>query len=278
MNRLRVAGYKSGAWSNYQQHPSAMSLSVIIITKNEEANLQACLDSVRFADQWVVVDSASTDNTRAIASAFGAEVTQTHTWPGFGAQKNLALGLATQDWVLSIDADERVTPELAAEIVQAMQRPEAQAFEIPRLTQFCGQWIHHCGWTPDHVLRLFRRGQAGFSEDLVHERVVLKAGTPVSRLQSRLLHYSYPTPAHYWRKLEHYSTAWAAQSHARGKASSMPRAITSGLMAFVKSYVFRLGFLDGAMGFAVCAMQAQAAFGKYFTLYCLNQQNAPQKT
>ncbi|MFI5445781.1 glycosyltransferase family 2 protein [Polaromonas sp. UC242_47] len=253
-----------------------MSLSVIIITKNEEANLQACLESVRFADQWVVVDSASTDNTRAIASAFGAEVTTTQTWPGFGPQKNLALSLATQDWVLSLDADERVTPELAAEIRQAMQTSGENAFEIPRLTQFCGQWIHHCGWTPDHVLRLFRRGQAEFSNDLVHERVILKSGA-LARLKFQLLHYSYPTPAHYWRKLEQYSLAWAEQAHARGKTSSMPRAVTSGLVAFLKSYIFRLGILDGSMGFAVCAMQAQAAFGKYFTLYCLNQQNASRK-
>ena len=254
-----------------------MTLSVIIITKNEEANLQACLESVRFADQWVVVDHASTDNTRAIATAFGAEVTSTLDWPGFGAQKNLALGMATREWVLSLDADERVTPELAAEIQRAMQDPAARAFEIPRLTQFCGQWIHHCGWTPDHVLRLFRRGQASFSEDLVHERVILQSGPP-ARLQSRLLHYSYPTPAHYWRKLGQYSMAWAEQAHALGKPSSMPRAVTSALLAFVKSYIFRLGILDGSMGFAVCAMQAQAAFGKYFTLYCLNQKNASSKT
>jgi glycosyltransferase involved in cell wall biosynthesis len=253
-----------------------MSLSVIIITKNEEANLQACLESVRFADQWVVVDNASTDQTRAIAQAFGAEVTATQNWPGFGPQKNLALGQARHDWVLSIDADERVTPELALEIQKAMQNRAADAFEIPRLTQFCGQWIHHCGWTPDHVLRLFRRGHARFSDDLVHERVILNSGALV-RLNARLLHFSYPTPAHYWRKLEQYSLAWAQQAHARGKTSSMPRAVTSGLMAFLKSYFFRLGILDGSMGFAVCAMQAQAAFGKYFTLYCLNQQNASKK-
>lgn len=254
-----------------------MTLSVIIITKNEEANLQACLESVRFADQWVVVDNASTDNTCAIARAFGAQVTETAAWPGFGPQKNLALGLATQEWVLSLDADERVTPELAAEIQQAVLHGAADAFEIPRLTQFCGQWIHHCGWTPDPVLRLFRRGQGRFSDDLVHERVILSSGA-VSRLNSKLLHYSYPTPAHYWRKLEQYSLAWATQAHARGRSSSMPRAVISGVVAFIKSYFFRLGILDGSMGFAVCAMQAQAAFGKYFTLYCLNQKNAPQKT
>ena len=254
-----------------------MSLSVIIITKNEEAHLQACLESVNFADQWIVVDNNSSDNTRAIAAAFGAEVTQTQIWPGFGPQKNLALSLATGQWVLSIDADERVTPELALEIRQAMADRAADGYDIPRLTQFCGQWIHHCGWSPDFVLRLFRRGQARFTDDLVHERVQLSSGARL-KLKARLLHYSYPTPAHYWRKLAQYSTAWAEQAHAHGKLSSMPRAVTSGLMAFIKSYIFRLGFLDGSMGFAVCAMQAQAAFGKYFTLYCLNQQHAPKKS
>ena len=251
-----------------------MTLSVIIITKNEEANLQACLESVRFADQWVVVDSASTDGTRELAHAFGAQVIETAVWPGFGPQKNIALAHATGEWVLSLDADERVPPALAAEIRQAMASAEADAYEIPRLTQFCGQWIRHCGWTPDAVLRLFRRGRAEFSDDLVHERVRLTSGVP-ARLKSQLLHYSYPTPAHYWRKLEQYSLAWAEQAQARGKTTSMLRAVTSGFMAFVKSYFFRLGILDGSMGFAVCAMQAQAAFGKYFTLYCLNQKNAP---
>ena len=124
-----------------------MTLSVIIITKNEEANLQACLESVRFADQWVVVDSASTDSTRAIARAFGAEITETLAWPGFGPQKNLALGLATQEWVLSLDADERVTPELAAEIQQVIGHRGADAFEIPRLTQFCGPRTRCCAFS-----------------------------------------------------------------------------------------------------------------------------------
>lgn len=254
-----------------------MSLSVVIITKNEASNIKACLESVSFADEWIVLDSGSSDDTVQIARAFGAKVTTTPTWPGFGPQKNLALVQASGDWVLSLDADERVTPELAAQIVAALKNPGSVAFELPRLTQFCGRWIHHCGWTPDHVLRLFRRGQAAFSDDLVHERVVLKAGA-VSRLSAPLLHYSYPTPAHYWRKLEQYSVAWAEQSYARGQRSSMPRAVTSGFVAFVRSYFFRLGILDGSMGFAVCAMQAQAAFGKHFTLYCLHQQDASKQS
>ncbi len=251
-----------------------MRLSVIVITRNEAANLRACLESVAFADETIVLDNASTDATAAIARECGATVTHTDDWPGFGPQKNRALALATGDWVLSIDADERVTTELAAQIQDAMGSGRAPAFEIPRLTRFCGQWIRHCGWTPDYVLRLFRRGTARFSNDLVHERVLLDGPRP-ARLSSPLLHESYPTPAHYWRKLEAYSHAWATQRHAEGRTTSMARAALSGWVAFVRSYVFRLGFLDGAMGFAVCTMQAQAAFGKYFALYCLNRQDDP---
>ncbi len=251
-----------------------MRLSVIVITRNEAANLRDCLASVAFAHELIVVDNASTDGTPGIARDCGAQVAHTDDWPGFGPQKNRALALATGDWVLSIDADERVTPALAAQIQDAMASGRADAFEIPRLTRFCGQWIRHCGWTPDHVLRLFRRGAARFSDDLVHERVVLAQGRP-GRLASPLLHDSYPTPSHYWRKLEAYSQAWAAQRHAQGRTTSMARAALSGWVAFMRSYVLRLGFLDGAMGFAVCTMQAQAAFGKYFALYCLNRQDDP---
>ena len=250
-----------------------MTLSVVVITRNEAANLRACLESVSFADEIVVLDSGSTDDTTAIARDCGARVSETADWPGFGPQKNRALALATGDWVLSLDADERVTPQLAAQIQAAMASGAAAAFEMPRLTRFCGQWIHHCGWTPDHVLRLFRRDQARFSDDLVHERVLAELGTACRRLTSPLLHESYPTPAHYWRKLEAYSQAWARQHHARGRQTSMARAGAAGVVAFLRSYFLRLGFLDGAMGFAVCTMQAQAAFGKYFALYCLNRQD-----
>lgn len=247
-------------------------LSVIIITFNEAANIGACLDSVSFADEVIVVDSGSTDDTIAIATAKGARVTVTHDWPGFGPQKSRALALATQPWVLSLDADERVTPELSQEIRQAIAHGGNSAYSIPRLTQFCGQWIRHCGWTPDYVLRLFKRDSARFSTDLVHEQVLVEAAKPTP-LESPLLHYSYPTPGHYWRKLEQYSRAWAKQRFAQGQNTSMLRAFLAGLVAFLRSYLFRLGFLDGAMGFAVCTMQAQAAFGKYFELYCLNRKN-----
>jgi glycosyltransferase involved in cell wall biosynthesis len=247
-------------------------LSVIIITFNEIANIQACLSSVAFADEVIVVDSGSTDGTVDVARQMGAVVQVTPDWPGFGLQKRRALEMASHAWVLSLDADERVPPALATQILEVVAANQAVACEIPRLTQFCGRWIYHCGWTPDHVLRLFQRDAADFSDDLVHERVVLQRGE-VRRLKAALLHYSYPTPAHYWRKLELYSQAWAIQRHAKGQTTSMLRAGLAGVVAFLRSYVFRLGFLDGAMGFAVCTMQAQAAFGKYFALYCLNQKN-----
>ena len=253
-------------------------MSVILIARNEAANIAACLASVAFADEIIVLDNASTDATAAIAQAAGATVVQVADWPGFGPQKNRALDRATGDWVLSIDADEQVTPALASEIKAAVASgSKLNAYEMPRLTQFCGQWIHHCGWSPDRVLRLFRRGTARFTDDLVHERLAPLEAAPIGRLQAQLLHYSYPTPAHYWRKLQQYSEAWAKQRHAQGRKTSMLRAALSGVVAFGRSYFFRLGFLDGAMGFAVCTMQAQAAFGKYFALYCLNQQDDPTK-
>ena len=257
------------------------TLSVIVIANNESANIVACLASVSFADQIVVVDSGSTDNTVELAKSMGAQVLQTKDWPGFGKQKNRALDLATCDWVFSIDADERVTPELAKQIKAAIHFEDKNdsksnqnsskllAYEIPRLTQFCGQWIRHCGWSPDLVLRLFKRGSAKFSNDLVHERIVQSSGT-CGKLTTPMLHFSYPTPASYWRKLDQYSQAWAQQKFAEGRQTSMLLAALSGVVAFVRSYFFRLGFLDGALGFAVCTMQEQSAFGKYFTLYCLN--------
>jgi glycosyltransferase involved in cell wall biosynthesis len=249
------------------------TLSVIVITRNEQANIEACLESVAFADELIVVDSGSVDATTDLARNWGAKVSVVADWPGFGPQKNRALALATGDWVLSIDADERVSAALAHEIQTVVASLTVSAFEIPRVTQFCGQWIRHCGWTPDYVLRLFRRGSAQFSNDLVHERVVLESNVKLGRLRETLLHFSYPTPSNYWRKLEQYSQAWAEQRYANGQQSSMVRAGLAGVVAFVRTYFFRLGFLDGAMGFAVCTMQAQAAFGKYFALYCKNQKD-----
>jgi glycosyltransferase involved in cell wall biosynthesis len=255
-----------------------MKISAALIVCNESSNLASCVNSLSWTSECVILEHGSTDGTPAIAQSLGVKLIQTVDWPGFGLQKNRAIDAASCEWILSLDADERVSPELAAEIQAALAQADSQghnlAFEIPRLTQFCGQWIYHSGWTPDYVLRLFRRGDARFSHDLVHERLVLaNESIRVVRLKNPLLHYSYPTPEHYWRKLQRYSRDWALQRHAQGQTTTMTRAALSAVAAFLRSYVLRLGFLDGAMGFAVCTMQAQSAFGKYFELYCLGRQN-----
>jgi glycosyltransferase involved in cell wall biosynthesis len=254
-----------------------MQLSIVIITHNESTNIGPCLDSVAFAQEWIVVDYASTDDTVAIAKARGAKLIETTDWPGFGAQKNRALDQAQGQWVLCLDADERVSPELAASIKQVLTDEPCEVYAFSRMTQFCGRWIGHCGWSPDYVTRLFPRNQARFSEDLVHERLLTKK--VVKRLPGYLWHYSYPTPQHYWRKLQSYSAAWAEQRFFEKKTSSMGRAVLSGLFAFIRSYILRLGFLDGAMGLVVCVMQAQAAFAKHFHLYYLHHttHHGPEK-
>jgi len=242
------------------------SLSVILITKNEAPNIRDCLQSVAWADEVVVVDSGSTDDTVAIAKQMGARVYE-HDWPGFGPQKNRALGYASKDWVFSIDADERVTPELRAEIEQAMQAGEADGYYCPRLSQFCGKFIHHSGWYPDYVLRLFKRGAGRFSDSLVHESVLLTGST--ARLKTPLLHYSYLTTADVERKVEHYSNAAAQQMLQAGKQSSWAGAALSGGWAFVRTYIIRLGMLDGAAGWNIALMNARTTYLKYRKLEAL---------
>ncbi len=241
------------------------ALSVILITKTEAANIRACLDSVAWADEIIVVDSVSTDETAAIAGQMGAIVHE-HDWPGFGPQKNRALGYASKDWVLSIDADERVTPELRVEIEQAMHA-DADGYYCPRLSQFCGHFIHHSGWYPDYVLRLFRRGAGRFSDSLVHESVLLTGRT--GKLKNPLLHYSYLTKDDVERKVEHYSNAAAQQMFQAGKRSSWAGAALSGGWAFVRTYIIRLGILDGVAGWNIARMNARTTFLKYRKLEAL---------
>ena len=247
-----------------QAHPT---LSAIIITRNEAHNLHDCLQSMHgLADEIIVVDSQSTDNTVAIAQQHGAKVSQPADWPGFGPQKNRALDLATCDWVFSIDADERVTPELAAEIKHLLQYGDASvAYKVPRLSSYCGKFIHHAGWQPDYVLRLFKRDTARFSDDLVHERVVTEQ--PVHVLKHHLFHYSYLNFSQVLSKVDAYSTASAKQAYARGKRSSVAGALGHGAWAFFRTYVIRRGFLDGAHGLALAISNAETSYYKYLKLW-----------
>lgn len=253
-----------------------MKLSVIIITKNEAENLQACLDSVAFANQWIIVDSGSTDATVSIARAAGATVIETADWPGFGIQKNRALAAADGDWILSLDADERIPEALRDEILAAISAGKHSAYQLPRLSSYCGRFIHHSGWYPDFILRLFRRGSARFSDDLVHERVVFDqtsacdrgmAGT--GKLKTPIIHYSYRDDDSYLRKLQHYSSLGARQAFEAGKRCGFGSALSHALSAFLRSYVLRRGFLDGVAGLIVAISSAESTYHKYFKLMLL---------
>ena len=247
-----------------------MSLSVILITKNEEANLKECLESVSFANEIIVVDSQSSDKTQEIAKSFGAKLEITTDWPGFGPQKNRALNLATQEWVLSIDADERVTPELKKEILAVVSSKEsANCYAIPRSSWYCGRFMKHSGWYPDYVDRLFKRGTAKFSDHLVHERL-LPSGT-VGQLQNHFLHYSFKDFSQVLKKIDAYSTASAEQAYLKGKRSSVGKAVGHGLWAFFRTYVLRLGFLDGVQGLALAISNAEGTYYRYIKIWLLEQ-------
>jgi glycosyltransferase involved in cell wall biosynthesis len=244
-------------------------LSVILITNNEAHNIGGCLESVAFADEVVVVDSGSTDGTVALAQSRGARVVSTSDWPGFGPQKNRALDYATGDWVLSIDADERVTPELKASILGAMEAATFDAWMLNRRSSFCGQYMAHSGWSPDWVVRLVRRGTARFSASLVHER--LEPRGPVGRLQGRLLHESMRDFESVIDKLDRYSTAGAQALMARGVKGSMGKSLGHGLWAFLRTYVVRLGFLDGRLGLALAISNAEGTYYRYLKLWLMQR-------
>jgi glycosyltransferase involved in cell wall biosynthesis len=246
-----------------------MSLSVILITKNEETNLKDCLESVSFADEIIVVDSQSSDKTQEIARSFGAKLEITSDWPGFGPQKNRALNLATKDWVLSIDADERVTPELKQEILATMASANAaDCYAIPRSSWYCGRFMKHSGWYPDYVDRLFKRGSAKFSDHLVHERL-LPTGLS-GKLKNHFLHYSYRDFSQVLKKVDVYSSAAAQQAFKQGKKGGLGEALIHGFWAFFRTYVLRRGFLDGKHGLALAISNAATSYYKYLKLWQLH--------
>ena len=244
-------------------------LSVIVITKNEAHNIGDCLASVSFSDECIVVDSGSTDDTASLAREKGAKVEIFPDWPGFGAQKNRALALATGDWVLSVDADERVTSELRAEIEATIASASFDAYSFPRLSSYCGQTMRHSGWYPDRVTRLFKRGVARFSDDLVHEKLLTSG--PVGKLRCAIAHESYRNLEDVLTKTNRYSSAGAAGLHRRGKPSSLGIALGHGAWAFIRTYFLRLGLLDGKLGFVLAVSIAEETYYRYLKLWLLNR-------
>ena len=245
-----------------------MTLSVVIITKNEAAVIARCLESVVWADEIVVLDSESGDGTPGIARRFNARVETTSDWQGFGPQKNRALDLATGEWVLSLDADEWVTPGLRTAIERAMAAPGGNiAFRMPRLSSYCGRFMRHSGWWPDHVTRLFRRGQARFSDDLVHERLIVNGA--VGTLREPLLHEAIRDLDEALVKMNAYSTAGAMMQLERGIKATFAGALWHCAWTFFRTYVLRAGFLDGREGFMLAVSNAEGAYYRYLKLMLL---------
>ena len=248
-------------------------LALLIITFNEETNIKACIESASFADEIIVVDSGSTDGTVAIAEELGAKVYY-HKMTSFAEQRNIALENTTADWVLFLDADERISPELAQTIQDAINNPrEFHGFKLPRRSYFMGRWVR--GWYPDRVLRLFRR-EKGHYVGTVHESVQMEG--PVGVFYQDIIHYPYKDIESYMNKMNKYTTMAAQQMFDRGKRATIFDVISHPLFAVIKMYLLRRSFLDGMVGFLVSMLSGTYVFLKYSKLYFLQQKNFSTKT
>lgn len=250
---------------------SRATLSIVIVARNEAHQIAECVRSVSFADQVIVLDSSSTDGTADVARAAGAQVHVTD-WPGYGPQQCRGIALATGDWVLSLDADERVTPELAAEIRAAIDQPVAEGYRLPRFSSFCGQFIEHSGWRPDYTLRLVRRERAGFTDHFLHAHMTVDGRR--ADLRSPIIHYSYRDLDDVLDKLNRYSRGAAIDAREHGQRSSLGRALASGAWAFVRTYLLRQGFRDGRMGLVLAIYNAQTTYYKYLRLWLMARPQA----
>jgi glycosyltransferase involved in cell wall biosynthesis len=241
-----------------------MKLSAIIITKNEEANLERCLRSIAWVDEIIVVDSNSVDATAEIARAHNA-LFFSPEWKGFGPAKQFALEQATGDWVLSIDADEEVSFTLKNEIMQLLEKePTCAGYTIARKTQFLGRWILHSGWYPDYVLRLFRRSAGKITPALVHEEIMVDG--VIGKLNNSLLHYSYPTIEDYTRKLDQYSTLGAEELYRSGKKVRPYHLIVKPFISFFQKLVLQKGWRDGWEGYLIAYLTGVGTLLKYAKL------------
>ena len=250
------------------------SLSVVIITLNAAHEIEACLKSVAWADDIVIVDSGSRDDTADIARRHRARVVQ-QDWLGYGPQKKFAVAQAKNPWVLSLDADERLSDELSESIRHELATPRYRAYEFPRRNRFMGRWLRHGEGYPDWSLRLFHRDHANWSDDPIHEKVV--ADGPVARLKGDLLHESEQGIADYLAKQNRYTTLQADVLFASGKRAGILKLLLSPLFRFIKFYFLRLGFLDGMPGLVHIAVGCSNSFLKYAKLIELGKKDAHTK-
>ena len=234
-------------------------VSVVIVTKDEETNIEDALRSAAGAQEIVVVDSFSSDSTVGICRRYTDKVFQ-HTWTGYARQKQMAVDHAQGPWVLILDADERITPELRDEIARALQNADCEGFSMPRRNYFLGRWIQHSGWWPDRTLRLFKKDSGGIEDRDVHERVVVNGR--VGQLNAPLEHYSYRNISDYIRKMEVYSTLAAQEIRKKGRPGIFSLLLRP-FFTFFKMYVLRLGFLDGVHGLVLAVLYGYYTFLKY---------------
>ena len=248
----------------------ATLLSAVLITQDEEHNLSDALRSLAFCDEIVVVDSGSTDRTREIAAAAGARVLENAPWPGFVAQRNLAVQAARHDWVLALDADERVTPALRGEIQALGARGfDCDGYRMPRVAFYLGTWIRGTDWYPDPQVRLFDRRHARWAGGLVHESVEV-AGR-VGRLRAELEHHPYLDLADHLQCIDRYTTLWARQAHAAGARSGVVKALLATNWALLRNYLLRGGFRLGPVGLLVSVLNTYYTFAKLAKLYELGR-------
>jgi glycosyltransferase involved in cell wall biosynthesis len=244
-----------------------VKISAVLITLNEEKNIAAALESVSWADEILVVDSGSSDGTQEVAQAVGARVIA-HEWEGFSRQKQFATDAAAFDMVLSVDADERVSPELQSQIAKVKDGANpADGYRIPRLAHYMGRPIRHSGWYPDRQVRLFDRRRGRWKESLVHESVAMDASAGIEDLSGDILHFPVENAAHHHRMIgERYAPLAARQMLADGRRTSVPKLLASGPAAFIRSYIVKGGFLDGLPGFVIAGFAAHHAFLKHLML------------
>jgi len=243
-----------------------MKITATVITRNEEHNIAAALESLSWADEIIVVDSESADRTVEIARGFTDRVF-VRPWPGYSAQKNFATEQAGHNWIFSLDADERVSTELASEIerLKAGAVPEAAGFEMPRLTFYLDRWIRHSGWRPDYKLRLYDRKRARWRGDYVHE--TLEADGKIERLTGDILHYTVRDASEHHLRMDRYTTLAAEQAYSQGKRASLVSLLVLPAVVFLRSYLLKLGFLDGVPGLAIARFATHYEFLKNVKLW-----------
>ncbi|MCW9023530.1 MAG: glycosyltransferase family 2 protein [Gammaproteobacteria bacterium] len=256
---------------NTQNNKSEILVSAIVITLNEEASIEDCLESVAWADEIIIVDSGSTDSTLDIARKYTDKIYIETDWQGYGIQKQRAQDKASGKWILSIDADERVSPELKKEIETVISQSDIAAYSMPILPYCFGRFIRHGGWYPAPKVRLYPREKARYGSQQVHEKLEYHGDVPVKQLNGDLLHYTYRDLEHYLVKSAHYAAAWASQREAKGKKASLLQGAIHALTCFLRMYIFRAGFLDGKQGFLLAALSSHSTFVKYADLWTRQQ-------